>query len=73
LKELIDKTIEEAKESQLDREIKVKMWDAMLKTLTPQQKEAVISKSREQVNQAERKRIDDQMKSSYEQVEGRRK
>lgn len=70
---LFDKAMEEAKESQLDREIKVKMWDALMKTLTPQQKEAVISKSREQVNQAERQRIDDQMKLSHDQMEGKRK
>jgi ParB-like chromosome segregation protein Spo0J len=71
MKGLFNKAMEEAKESQIDREIKVKMWDAFLKTLTPQQKEAVISKSREQVNQAQR--IDEQMKSSHEQMEGRRK
>jgi hypothetical protein len=73
MKGLFNKAMEEAKESQLDREIKVKMWDAFLKTLTPQQKETVISKSREQVNQAERKRIDEQMKSSYEQMNGKKK
>ncbi|MGA9997415.1 MAG: hypothetical protein WBP93_18495 [Pyrinomonadaceae bacterium] len=73
IKGLLDKTIEEAKESQIDRELKVKMWDALMKSLSPQQKEAVISKFREQVNEAERKRINDQMKSSYEQMNEERK
>jgi hypothetical protein len=49
------------------------MWDFMMNSLTPQQKESVISKFREQVNEAEHKRIDDQMKSSYEQMNGKRK
>lgn len=57
IKELLDKTIEEAKESQIDREIKVKMWDAMIKTLTPQQRQAVIEQFRSQVNNAELQRI----------------
>ncbi len=69
---LFNKAMEEAKESQIDREIKVKMWDVLMKTLTPQQREAVISKSRDQVNQAERQRIDEQMRSSSGQMEGRR-
>jgi hypothetical protein len=73
IKGLLDKTIEETRESQIDREIKVKMWDFLLISLTPQQKETVISKFREQVNEAARTRIEDQMKSSYEQVNGKRK
>jgi hypothetical protein len=73
LKELIDKTIDEAKESQLDREIKVKMWDAMLNTLTPQQRHDAIEKFRWQVNEAERKRLGDQMGASHDQMEGKRK
>lgn len=73
IKGLLDKTLEEAKESQIDREIKVKMWDYLMNSLTPQQRATVISKYREQVNEAERKRIDDQMKSSYEQMGGKRK
>jgi uncharacterized protein with gpF-like domain len=70
---LFNKAMEEAKESQIDREIKVKMWDTLMKSLTPQQREAVISQSRDQVNEAERQRIGDQMHSSYEQMEGRKK
>jgi hypothetical protein len=73
IKGLLDKTIEETKESQLDREVKVKMWDAMLNTLTPQQRQAIIEKFRWQVNEAERKRIGDQMGASHDQMEGKRK
>jgi hypothetical protein len=73
IKGLLDKTIEETKESQLDREVKVKMWDAMLKTLTPQQRQAVIEKFRWQVNEAEQKRLGDQMGASYDEMNGKRK
>ena len=73
MRELFVKAMDEAKESQIDREIKVKMWDYLMNSLTPEQRATVISKYREQVNEAERKRIDDQMKSSYELMSGKRK
>jgi hypothetical protein len=41
---LFDKAMEEAKESQIDHEIKVKMWDDLMKGLPPQQRQAVIDK-----------------------------
>lgn len=70
---LLDKSLEEAKEAQIGNEIKVKMWDALLKSLPPQQQTALIEKYREQVNDAERKRIDDQMSSSYDQMYNKKK
>ena len=36
---LFDQAMAEAKESQIDREVKVKMWDELMKTLTPQQRQ----------------------------------
>jgi len=65
---LLDKAMEEAKESQIDREIKVKMWDALVKSLTAQQRVSLIDKFRGQVNDAERSRINAQMQSSYDQM-----
>jgi len=73
IKGLLDKALEEARETQVDHEIKVKMWDDLMKTLPPQQRQAIIDKLRDQINVAERKRIDDQMKSSYEQMNGKKK
>jgi hypothetical protein len=70
---LLDKTLEEAKETQIANEIKMKMWDAFLNSLTPQQQTAVIGKFREQVNEAERKRIGDQMSASYDQMNRKKK
>jgi type II secretory pathway component HofQ len=65
---LLDKAMEEAKESQIDREIKMKMWDALVKSLTAQQRVSLIDKFRGQVNDAERSRINAQMQSSYDQM-----
>jgi transcriptional regulator of heat shock response len=73
MKELFGKAMEEAREIQIDHEIKVKMWDDLMKSLPPQQRQTVIDKLRDQINVAERKRIDDQMKSSYEQMNGKKK
>ena len=70
---LLDKAMEEAKESQIDREIKVKMWDALVKSLTAQQRVSLIDKFRGQVNGAERSRLDAQMESGYDQMYGRKK
>lgn len=72
MRDLFDKAMNEAKESQIDREVKVKMWDALMNTLTPQQREAVIGNTRAQVNDAERKRLSDQMSSSYDQMTGKK-
>ena len=73
MKELFGKAMEEARETQIDNEIKVKMWDELMKTQPPQQRQAITDKLRDQINIAERKRIDDQMRSSYEQMNGKRK
>jgi CHASE3 domain sensor protein len=72
VKDLLDKTLEEVKEAQIERESKVKLWDAFMKTLTPQQRQAIVGRVREQVGDAERKRIDAQMSASYEQMNGTR-
>jgi hypothetical protein len=73
MKGLLEQSLKEARESQIDGEIKVKMWDSMLKSLSPQQQEEVIRKYRELVSIAERKRIDDQMGASYEQMNRKKK
>jgi hypothetical protein len=72
MKTLLDKTMAEAKEAQIDKEIKVKLWDAFLKSLSSQQRQAVLEKYRMQVGDAERKRIADQMSAGYEQMNGTR-
>jgi hypothetical protein len=72
IKRILDKAVEEAKESQIEREAKVKMWNEMIKTLAPQQRQNLISKYREHFHQAEEKRLGDQMQSSYEQMNGTR-
>jgi hypothetical protein len=73
MKGLLEQSLKEAREAQIDGEIKVKMWDTMLKSLSPQQQEEVIRKYRELVSIAERKRIDDQMGASYEQMNRKKK
>ena len=72
MKGLLDKAMDEAKESQIDREVKVKMWDEMIKTLTPQQRTDLINKLRWQVNKEGEKRLEDQMSSSYDQMDGKK-
>jgi hypothetical protein len=73
MKGLFDKAMAEAKESQIDREVKVKMWDELMKTLTPQQRQAAIDRLRDLVNKAGQERLGDQMKSSYDQMEGKKR
>jgi hypothetical protein len=73
IKGLLDQSLKEAREAQIDGEVKVKMWDSMIKSLPPQQQEEVIRKYRELVSIAERKRIDDQMGASYDQMNRKRR
>lgn len=73
MKGLLDKTLEEVKEAQIDREIKVKMWDELMKTVTPQQRQDLVTKLREQVRKVGDKRLGDQMSAGYEQMNGKRK
>lgn len=73
MRQLFDQAMDEARESQIENEMKVKMWDARMGTLTPQQKHDEIEKFRDLVNKAEHKRLGDQMVSSYEMMEGKRK
>lgn len=72
MKALLDKTLAEVKEAQIDREIKVKMWDAYVKSLPPAQRLTILYNLRQGVSDAERKRIDDQMGAGYEQLNGTR-
>lgn len=64
LKGLINKTFEEVKATQIAGEIKVKMWDSLIQTLPPGQRQQVFQRFREQVNAAEEKRLREQMGSS---------
>lgn len=73
MKAILDKTLEEQKEAQVDREIKVKMWDELMKLGTPQQRQELLQKLREQVRKAGDKRLDEQMQAGYEQMNGKRK
>jgi hypothetical protein len=73
MKGLLDKALEEQKEAQVDREIKVKMWDELMKLGTPQQRQELLQKLREQVRKAGDKRLDEQMQAGYEQMNGKRK
>jgi hypothetical protein len=73
MRQLLDQAMDEARESQIENEMKVKMWDAWMGTLTPEQKHDAIDKYRDLVNKAERKRMDDQMILSHQVMEGKRK
>ncbi len=72
MKALLDKTLDEAKEAQIEREAKVKMWDALTKTLTPQQRDDLWGRVRDQVRKDGEKRLGDQMSAGYEQLNKRR-
>lgn len=72
MKALFDKAMEEAKESQIDREAKVKMWDELLKTLPAQQRQNLIERLRQQFYKAGEQRLSDQMRSSYDQMNGKK-
>jgi hypothetical protein len=52
------------KATQIAGEIKVKMWDSLIQTLPPGQRQQVIQRLREQINAAEEKRLREQMGSS---------
>lgn len=73
MKGLLDKTLEEVRESQIDNEIKAKMWDEIVKDLNPQQRDAYLYKLRERVRAAGEKRLDDQMQAGYDQMTGKKK
>jgi hypothetical protein len=60
------------KEAQIDREIKVKRWDAFLKTMTPEQQQTVVMRLRDQLRQAEEERLDDRMGAGYDQLNKKR-
>jgi hypothetical protein len=72
-KELLDKALAEAKEAQIGRESKVKMWDALMKTLTQQQRDALWGQVRDQMRKDGEKCLDDQMSAGYDQMNGKRK
>jgi hypothetical protein len=69
IKALLDKTLEEVKQAKIGTEIKVKMWDEMLDTLSPQQQQGIIQKYRLQVWDAEEDRLTEQMRASHAQME----
>ena len=73
MKGLLDKALEEQKEAQVDREIKVKMWDELMKGLAPEKRMEVIGRLREQVRKAGDERLGNQMQSSYDQMYGKKK
>jgi hypothetical protein len=65
---LIDKAFADAKEAQIERESKGKMWDALMKTLTPQQRSALWEQVRDQMRKDGEKRLSDQMGAGYKQM-----
>jgi hypothetical protein len=70
---ILDESLKQVKEAQIDSEIKVKMWDEVMKSLNPQQRDAFLYKLREQVRKAGDKRLDDQMQAGYDQMNGKKK
>lgn len=66
IKGLLDTTLEEVKEAQIEREIKVKMWDEMMQTMNAQQRRDLIEKLRMKVGDAEMKRVGAQVSAGYD-------
>jgi hypothetical protein len=66
IKGLLDTTLEEVKEAQIGREIKVKMWDEMMQTMNAQQRRDLIEKLRMKVGDAEIKRVGAQVSAGYD-------
>lgn len=70
---MLDEALKQVKESQIDSEIKAKMWDEIVKDLDPQHRDAYLYKLRERVRKAGDKRLDEQMQAGYDQMNGKKK
>lgn len=70
---MLDESLKQVRESQIDSEIKAKMWDEIVKDLDPQHRDGYIMKLRERVRKAGDKRLDDQMQAGYDQMNGKKK
>ena len=70
---ILDESLKQVKEAQIDSEIKAKMWDEIVKDLNPQTRDGYLMKLRERVRAAGDKRLDDQMRAGYDQMNGKKK
>lgn len=70
---MLEESLKQVRETQIDSEIKTKMWDEIVKDLNPQQRDGYIMKLRERVRKAGDKRLDDQMQAGYDQMNGKKK
>jgi hypothetical protein len=70
---VLDEALKQVRESQIDSEIKVKMWDEIVKDLNPQTRDGYLMKLRERVRAAGDKRLGDQMQAGSDQMNGKKK
>lgn len=70
---MLDESLKQVRESQIDSEIKAKMWDEIVKDLNPQTRDSYLMKLRERVRAAGDKRLGDQMQAGYDQMNGKKK
>lgn len=68
---MLDKALSDAKEAQIERESKVKVFDALMVTLAPQERAALWGRVMEQTRKDGEKRLDDQIDAGRERLNKR--